>query len=97
MGKYNVTIGEYRTSIRTYKVLRLCYVYNHFDTVYVTEIKCSGMAVVKYVAPLKVGLDEVAVVFDDKDVYYYHPKYRRWYKNLSNESLKKYFYWLISE
>lgn len=44
------------------------------------------------------GLTNVYCISDPKgNWYYYHPKWRKWYKNLDDKHLRLYFNWLIPE
>lgn len=70
------------------------YFYKPFD-----RIKCSDVSVAKYVVPNWVKKDEVFVIFSNLAdggfvKYYFHPKYRKWYKNLTEKDIEKYFPWL---
>ena len=40
--------------------------------------------------------DVIAVVDYKSCFYYYHPKYKVWYKGLNDKKLKFYFSWLVS-
>ena len=40
--------------------------------------------------------NDVPVVMDQKsNMHYYHPRHRVWYKNLSEERLRRLFPWLV--
>lgn len=97
--KVCVKVGVRRNCYK-YSVFMLFYKrgQNCFDMVYVTEYTCSGVDVVKGVVSSYPELVNVYCVSDGKgNFYYYHPKWRKWYKNLDDKHLRLYFSWLIPE
>lgn len=97
--KYDLKIGAWRSPVRKYNVSRLFYTLNGFQTVFVCSLECSDIGIAKNVAPSRMqNRSDIIVIVDGGGVsHYYHPKYRKWYKGLTEEQLCKYFYWLIPE
>ncbi len=96
MGKYCISVGRLKSPQKNFNINKLCLVGNSFSTVFFKKVQATAISVVKGFAPYIVGKDNIAVIQNTNgDMYYYHPKYHRWYKNLSENSLRKYFSWLF--
>ncbi len=98
MSSYRVVVGKFVSPLKNYNISKLCLLGKSFSTVFVKKVQATAINVVKGSAISIVGKDNIAVVHDlNGDIFYYHPRYRRWYKNLSDDSLYKYFSWLIPQ
>ena len=91
-----VCVGVLRNTFN-YNVSKLVKTFFGYRTVSVDFIRCSDICVAKNIALSKFKnlRNVVPVVIDRYGTYYYfHPKYRKWYKNLDKNQLNKYFNWL---
>lgn len=80
-----------------YSITRLVKTFFGYRIVYVDSIRCGDVSVAKNVALSKFEnlKTNVPVVIDRHGSYhYYHPKFRKWYKDLDEKQLDKYFNWL---
>lgn len=96
MSKVTIVAYDKRCRIK-FRLYKLYYRFG-FKTVFVCDLFCSGIDIAKYSASYKMRRPEVDIpVLHDSsgNIYYYHPKFHKWYKNLDTEQLEKYFNWLI--
>lgn len=85
---------------RTFRPFTFC-VLMHVDKEYCAVEITSGnysslnLAKIDLLASFDFKEKDVPVLVDSKgNFYYYHVRYRRWYKNLPDETLPIYFPWL---
>ena len=98
MGKVRIVFGTV-SNRRTYYVMRLVKRFSGYVYLPVRRVSGSDVTVAKYIVPSLVKNDEVFVVFSTfvsgkTCKYFYHPKYRCWYKDLDDVQIVKYFSWL---
>ena len=89
-------VGVLRNTFN-YNVSKLIKTFFGYRCVFVDTLRCSDVSVAKNVALSKFDdlRNTVPVVVDRFGChYYFHSKYRKWYKNLDENQLKKYFNWL---
>lgn len=91
-----IVIGDKR-NVSNFNVCKLVKTFYGFRCVHVDTFRCSDVSVAKNVALSKFDnlRNVVPVVIDRNGIYYYyHFKYRKWFKDLDNNQLSKYFNWL---
>lgn len=91
----------YRTksNVQTYYVMRLKKVFLKYEFFPVRRIAGSDVSIPKYVVPNLVKNDEVFVIFSTLSSgktckYFYHPKARKWYKDVKETEFPLVFSWL---
>ena len=92
----NISVGVLR-NVFNFNICKLVKTFYGYRYAHVDNVRCSDSGVAKYVALSKFDnlRDNVPVVISSKGVhYYYHYKYRKWFKDLDDNQLSKYFYWL---
>lgn len=82
-----------------YNISKLIRTVSGFDTVFIDSVRCSDVGIAKYAVTksssmsTRINKGHVVYVISSfsGDKYYYHPRYRRWFKNLTDEQLEHYF------
>ena len=77
-----------------FRVFEFVWLNGKFDFKGLGNLKCHDVGLLKSAAPCHFPGKALYVRSKSGDSYYYHPRYKRWFKNLSDKSLDLFFSWL---
>ena len=94
INKVVISVGIKR-NVFPYVVWKMVKWFDSYQFVFLDKLYCSDISIAKAGVVNRTNKETVIVVETTSGVkYYYHPRFKKWYKNLSNEMLDKYFDWL---
>ena len=87
-----------RRAVFRYDIFILQYVKGEFQAVLITQMNFPDLKLAKTYTLHNFGFSEndVPMIMDNNgSFHYFHPKYKVWYKGLTDNQKEKYFSWLV--